>query len=260
MTSIDLFFPDLNQFAHSEIFDNIERVWDPLKKLGETIARLLREKSGEAQHHPSLEEMIFSARGETGLHITRFVELTAPVFLEKPGILIGGGTLLEPTAILKGPAVIGCDCEIRQGAYIRGHVIVGDHSVIGHATEVKNSIVMNHTEAGHFNYIGDSILGSYVNLGAGSRLANLQFRTAEEKQDGFIRPIEILIDRQPIETKMEKLGAILGDHVEIGCNSVLCPGSLIGKNSWVYPNTTLPKGYFPPHSIIGPQNRKPKSR
>ena len=107
----------------------------------------------------------------------RWVKLKTPIISENLGIRIGSGTILEPTAIIKGPAIIGKNNDIRQGAYMRGNVMVGDHCVIGHCTEIKNSILMNHVEAGHFNYVGDSILGSYVNMGAGSRLANVQFRS-----------------------------------------------------------------------------------
>jgi bifunctional N-acetylglucosamine-1-phosphate-uridyltransferase/glucosamine-1-phosphate-acetyltransferase GlmU-like protein len=108
---------------------------------------------------------------------------------------------------------------------------------------------MDHTEAGHFAYIGDSILGYHVNLGAGTKLANLQLRTQEEKESGKINPIKITIDEKVIDTGMQKFGAVVGDYVEIGCNSVTCPGALIGKNSWILPNTTVRKGYYLPHSF-----------
>ena len=117
---------------------------------------------------------------------------------------------------------------------------------------------MAHCEAGHFNYIGDSILGRHVNMGAGSRLANLQFRNVDEKEKGFIHPIQIPLETQDYKTGMEKLGAILGDYTELGCNSVLCPGALIGKRGWVYPNLMVPKGYYPPDSVLTPKDRKPR--
>ena len=116
---------------------------------------------------------------------------------------------------------------------------------------------MDRSEAGHFNYIGDSILGRHVNMGAGSKLANLQFRSREEKQEGFIHPIQIL--SADLETGMEKLGAMVGDHAEIGCNAVLCPGTLLGKDTWVYPNLIVPKGYYPPNTVLTPKDRKPLS-
>ena len=108
---------------------------------------------------------------------------------------------------------------------------------------------------GHFNYIGDSILGRHVNMGAGSKLANLQFRSREEKQEGFIHPIQIL--SADLEIGMEKLGAVVGDHAEIGCNAVLCPGTLLGKDTWVYPNLIVPKGYYPPNTVLTTKDRKP---
>lgn len=107
---------------------------------------------------------------------------------------------------------------------------------------------------GHFNYIGDSILGSYVNLGAGSKLANLQFRTPQEKRDGIIFPIKFNFQRgEKMNINMGKLGAILGDFVEIGCNAVTSPGTFIGKRCWVYPNMTVAKGYYEPDRIISPK-------
>jgi NDP-sugar pyrophosphorylase family protein len=181
------------------------------------------------------------------------------VLIKPLGIFIGKGTILEPSVILKGSMIIGENCEIRQCAYLRGNVIVGSHSVIGHCTEIKNSIIMNHSEAGHFNYIGDSILGSHVNMGAGSRLANLQFRTAEhkEREVQIFPEIPALIGGDPIKTGLNKFGAILGDNVEVGCNAVVCPGALVGKENWIYPNSVLPREYYPPKSILSPNNRKP---
>jgi bifunctional N-acetylglucosamine-1-phosphate-uridyltransferase/glucosamine-1-phosphate-acetyltransferase GlmU-like protein len=119
--------------------------------------------------------------------------------------------------------------------------------------------MMDHSEAGHFNYIGDSIVGRHVNMGAGSKLANLQFRSREEKQKNFIHPIQIPLPSEDLKTGMEKLGAVVGDHAEIGCNAVLCPGTLIGKDTWVYPNLMVPKGYYPPNTVLIPKDRKPRS-
>jgi bifunctional N-acetylglucosamine-1-phosphate-uridyltransferase/glucosamine-1-phosphate-acetyltransferase GlmU-like protein len=264
MQSLETYFPELSEFAHNEIFSAEGPIWSPLDQLESSIQKILQQESGNTHYsHPLLNEMLFPQSGTpgkagAGIYVSRVVELKATVFLEKPQILIGAGTLLEPTAIIKGPAVIGNECEIRQGAYIRGNVIVGKNSIIGHATEVKNSIIMNHSEAGHFNYIGDSILGNHVNMGAGSRLANLQFRSAEEKTQGYIHEIQIPIDGQLVHTERSKLGAILGDHVEIGCNAVLCPGTFLGHRCWVYPNSTVPKGEYPPQSMLAPENRKLK--
>ncbi|PIQ95701.1 MAG: hypothetical protein COV67_13460, partial [Nitrospinae bacterium CG11_big_fil_rev_8_21_14_0_20_56_8] len=198
-------------------------------------------------------------QGSGGLFAERWVKLQAPLFLPDQGLWIGKGTLLEPTAIVKSPAVIGNNNEIRQGAYLRGDILVGDHNVIGHVTEMKHCIIMDHSEMGHFNYLGDSIVGCRVNMGAGSRLANLQFRSPEEKLEGFIHPIELGWEEETVGTGLEKLGAILGDFAELGCNAVLCPGTLLGRESWIYPNTTVSKGFYPAKTFLAPKDRKSRS-
>ena len=267
MIPIENFFTHLKDFAHAQIFEKIEWAWEPLKTLDRSIHSILRINSPNAESADTLEGTTVSnpadwknAKIGKSLFVNQWMEIKTPVLIKPLGILIGKGTILEPSAILKGPLVIGEGCEIRQGAYLRGNVLIGSHCVIGHCTEIKNSIVMNHSEAGHFNYIGDSILGSHVNMGAGSRLANLQFRTAEQKErEVQIFPeIPALIDDKIIATGLNKFGAILGDNVEVGCNAVLCPGALVGKENWVYPNSVLPKGYYPPKSILSPKDRKPK--
>jgi NDP-sugar pyrophosphorylase family protein len=265
MIAIENFFDHLKDFAHAEIFADIKWVWEPLKPLEETIATLIREKSGNAQRLSSLEGTTVSAsadheNGKIGksLFVNQWVEIKTPLLLESLGIWIGKGTVLEPSAILKGSMIIGENCEIRQGAYIRGNAIVGNHCVIGHATEIKNSIIMNHSEAGHFNYIGDSILGRHVNMGAGSRLANLQFRTGADKdrEEQIFPEIPALIENKSIATGLNKFGSIVGDNSELGCNAVLCPGALVGKDNWIVPNSVVPKGYYPPNSIFSSKNRK----
>jgi len=162
-------------------------------------------------------------------------------FLADEMIFIGEGTVVESGAYIKGPTIIGKNCQIRQGAYIRGGVITGDNCVIGHATEVKNSIFLNKAKAAHFAYVGDSILGNNVNLGAGTKLANLKIDTS------MVKVIDA--NNQKHDSGLKKLGAILGDNVEIGCNAVTSPGTIIGKNSRVYANT-LVKGYIPENSIV----------
>ena len=156
-------------------------------------------------------------------------------------IQIGKGTLIETGAMIKAPTIIG-DCnEVRQGAYIRGDVISGKGCVVGHATEVKHSIFLNDAKAGHFNYIGDAILGNNTNLGAGTKIANLRFI----KGNLFIR-----FDGKYIDTGRRKFGAILGDETQTGCNSVTNPGAIIGKGSFIMPNATVTGGYHPPGSTI----------
>lgn len=266
MIPIENFFTHLKDFAHAKIFDNIEWPWEPLKTLDGSIHSILQANSANAESVDVLPGTTVSDPADwentkigKSLFVNQWLELKSTVLIKPLGILIGKGTILEPSAILKGPMIIGKGCEIRQGAYLRGNVFIGDHCVIGHCTEIKNSIVMDHSEAGHFNYIGDSILGSHVNMGAGSRLANLQFRTPAQKEtEPQIFPeIPALIDDIPMATGLNKFGAILGDNVEVGCNAVICPGALVGKENWVYPNSVLPKEYYPPNSILSPKDRKP---
>lgn len=167
--------------------------------------------------------------------------IMAGVVIGGPKIALGSGVILESGAMLKEPSVIGDCSEVRQGAYIRGYCLAGRRTVIGHTTEVKHTIFMDDAKAGHFAYLGDSILGSRVNLGAGTKMANLRFTGGEvpvRTPDGII------------SSGLRKLGAVLGDDVQTGCNSVTNPGTLIGRGSMLLPNTTSPSGYHPPNSLI----------
>lgn len=145
-------------------------------------------------------------------------------------IAIGEGSVVEPGAYIKGPCVIGKNCQIRHGAYIRGDLLACDHVVIGHATEVKNSIFLEGAQAGHFAYVGDSILGKKVNLGAGTKCANLRLDRKNIKIQGQ-------------DSGRRKLGAIFGDGAQTGCNVVTNPGTIMAKNSVALPCST-PKGYI----------------
>lgn len=156
-------------------------------------------------------------------------------------IYLGPGTVVEPGAFIQGPAFIGRQTEIRQGAYLRGGCLVGDRCVVGHTTEMKNSIMMSGAKAGHFAYIGDSILGKDCNLGAGTKLANLKLiRTNIRVKSG-----DTLVD-----TGLRKVGAFFGDGSETGCNSVTSPGTFLGPQCLVAPNTTVKSGFYPRKSII----------
>mgnify|MGYP003331520430 CR=1 FL=1 len=146
--------------------------------------------------------------------------------LEGEGIYLGKGSVVEPGAYIKGPCIVGENTEIRHTAYLRGNVVVGHQCVVGHATEVKNSIFLNGAKAGHFAYVGDSILGCNVNLGAGTKLANLKIIPSD---------ITLKLDGESISTGLRKLGAILGDGCELGCNSVTSPGTILAPESLVYP-------------------------
>lgn len=156
-------------------------------------------------------------------------------------IKIGRGVLIEPGAYISSPTIIGNQTEVRHGAYIRGNCLIGNNCVVGHVTEVKHSIFMDGAKAGHFAYVGDSILGNKVNLGAGTKLANLRFIKGN---------ISISTQHGLVKTGLRKLGAILGDHAQTGCNTVTNPGTLLGKRSMVIPNTTVPSGYHEENSLI----------
>jgi UDP-N-acetylglucosamine diphosphorylase / glucose-1-phosphate thymidylyltransferase / UDP-N-acetylgalactosamine diphosphorylase / glucosamine-1-phosphate N-acetyltransferase / galactosamine-1-phosphate N-acetyltransferase len=154
-------------------------------------------------------------------------------------ISIAKGSIIEPGAYIEGPAILGPRTVVRHGAYIKGFVITGEDCVIGHATEVKRSILLNRVHAAHFNYVGDSILGNDVNLGAGVKLANLRFDHA---------PVTFLYQGQKIVTHLDKFGAIIGDNTQIGCNAVTNPGTMIGPHSFCYPCVNI-VGVIPPRSV-----------
>ena len=154
------------------------------------------------------------------------------------GIIIGKGVTIEDGATILPPAVICDGAEIRQGAYIRGYAFIGEGAVVGHATEIKKSLLMPCSKAPHFNYLGNSILGYKAHLGAGVILSNL-------KAD---RSRVVIHGKEDFPTGMRKLGALVGDEAEIGCSAVLNPGSVIGRGAVVYPLVSfrgvLPDGYI----------------
>lgn len=198
-------FFSLDAFKHREIFSELLFVWLALKNLPEYLQSL------------SLGEVL--APCERG------------VFLQNPEtVSIGEGTVIEPGTYIRGPCVIGRNCLIRHGAYIRENVLVGDRCVIGHATEVKHSILLDGARAAHFAFVGDTILGNDVNLGAGVKCANLRL-------DG--QAVQIRHQEETIGTGLRKLGAVLGDASQVGCNAVLNPGTLVGRGAKCCPNTTV---------------------
>jgi len=154
-------------------------------------------------------------------------------------VLVGENVSIAPTATIIGPAVIGKNTEIRPGAYIRGNVIIGEGCVIGNSTELKNCVLLDKVQAPHFNYVGDSILGNRAHIGAGVICSNL-------KADG---KAVIIKGEEAHETGLRKLGAILADGANIGCNSVINPGTVIGKNTRVYALTSL-RGVYPADCIV----------
>lgn len=157
----------------------------------------------------------------------------------EPGVFVGENVKIAKTATIEAPAIIGSGTELRPGAYIRGNVIIGENCVVGNSSELKNSILLYHVQVPHYNYVGDSILGSHSHMGAGSICSNLKSGGSN---------IVIHGDKEYV-TGLRKIGAILGDHADIGCGSVLNPGTVIGKNTQVYPLSML-RGCFPENSIV----------
>lgn len=165
-------------------------------------------------------------------------------------IYIGPGARIEATAYVEGPAYIAAGAVVRHGAFVRENVVMLPGSILGHASEAKNSILLHAAHAPHFAYVGDSILGRGVNLGAGTKLSNLGMLSAKDKATGKRPTIVIAVDGTHHDTGLTKLGAILGDGAQTGCNSVLNPGCLVGRNTLIYANVSLRKGYYPPDSLV----------
>ena len=160
-----------------------------------------------------------------------------------PGVFVGENVKIYPTATIEAPAVIGSGTEIRPGAFLRGNVITGENCVIGNSSELKNCILLNKVQVPHYNYVGDSILGNKAHMGAGSICSNL-------KSDG---KAVVIHGEEEYETGLRKIGAILADGADVGCGCVLNPGTVIGKNTSVYPLNAL-RGVFPGDCIIKSQN------
>ncbi|MBQ7257946.1 MAG: glucose-1-phosphate thymidylyltransferase [Abditibacteriota bacterium] len=224
---IDFF--DLSSYEHRAVFDDCEYVWEAIPKIGQYI--LLYSMEHECVQN---SEYILP---------NSFIDNTENIF-------IGKGTVVEPGAFIQGPAIIGKNCQVRSGAYIRGNVILGDNCIVGHTSELKNVIMLNKAQAPHFNYCGDSILGRGVNLGCGTVLSNLPITSVKDPSTGKRNTIFVEVDGKLIDTKLSKFGAILGDNSQTGCNSVLNPGTILGKGCMVYPNLSLKKGYYQENSII----------
>ena len=156
-----------------------------------------------------------------------------------PGVFVHETAVVAPSAYLGAPCIIGARTEVRHGAFIRGSALVGDDCVVGNSVELKNVILFNHVQVPHYNYVGDSILGFYAHMGAGSITSNV-------KSDK--KPVVIHTGTGDMQTGLKKTGAFLGDYVEVGCNSVLNPGTVIGRGSRVYPLSCV-RGVIPENSI-----------
>jgi len=265
MLSAHSFF-DLSSWGHPELIRAEDQVWSALKNLksyleaqrypelapsmiqnGAPLKRTLVYHTGTLLEGNGLTiEYGDTTRGalrvfQDGKPLPGASVIMAGAILSGDQIKIGKGVLIEPGAFIKSPTIIGDQTEIRHGAYIRGNCLIGRNCVVGHVTEVKHTIFLDGAKAGHFAYLGDSILGNQVNLGAGTKLANLRFIKGN---------IAIITPEGKFETGLRKLGAILGDSVQTGCNTVTNPGTLLGKKSMVIPNTTVPSGYHVNSSLI----------
>ncbi len=203
----DLFNLEENPSFMKEFFDRYEYPWQMLPDIKKLIAELLE-------------------KGIPGYTLL------------KEGVLVGENVSISPTATIIPPAIIGSGTEIRPGCFIRGNLICGEKCVLGNSSEFKNAILLYHVQAPHYNYVGDSVLGNYAHMGAGSICSNL-------KSDG--KNIVIHGDTE-IESGLRKIGAILGDYADIGCQSVLNPGTVIGQHTQVYP-LSMVRGVVPENSI-----------
>ena len=212
-----MFAPDeflaLEHTAHSKLFENQKYVWDALKQIASYLQfRLKPAVLGQLVGKPFISNAVF----------------------------VGTGTVIEQGAVLKGPAWIGENCHIRSGCYVRENVIVGDNVVMGNSCEFKNSILFDDAQVPHFNYVGDSILGYKAHLGAGVILSNVKLDHRE---------IHVTANDGSIATGLKKFGAIIGDRTEIGCNAVINPGSVLGRDSIIYPGANF-RGVLPASSIV----------
>lgn len=205
---------DLTETIASGLFEDLTYPWEALSKIGDYILELGN----------TLDPERFEKRGEN--------------------IWVAKSAKVAPTACLNGPLIIDEEAEIRHCAFIRGNAIVGAGSVVGNSTELKNVVIFNSVQVPHYNYVGDSILGYKSHMGAGSITSNV-------KSDKTL--VVVKNGAEEMETGLKKFGAMLGDHVEVGCNSVLNPGTVIGRNTNVYP-LSMVRGVVPADSIYKKKN------
>jgi len=250
---------DTTTFSHHVLFSDTEPVWSALRDLKhymdsftyqtellgpvadgtplqESLVlhdnRLIAASTCEIVYGDTCKGNLTISKDSSTLEGATLI-MAGAVFLGSR-IAVGKASLVEGGATIKAPAIIGNQTEIRQGAYMRGYCLIGDRCVVGHTTEVKHSIFLDDAKAGHFAYLGDSILGNNANLGAGTKFANLKFIPGT---------VTVLCNGKLIDTGMRKFGAILGDSAQTGCNSVTSPGTILGKKGVLMPNTTAPSGY-----------------
>lgn len=203
------YYFSLDGFEHQSLFANCGYIFDAIKVLPDYIKNNLRPRIlGKVMEGAKVEGEVF----------------------------LGEGSVVQPGAWVRGPAIIGKNCEIRHGAYVGANILTGDNVVIGHATETGHAIFLNHAKAPHFAFVGHSILGNNVNLGAGTKLSNLKVTSTEIEIDG-------------VKTGLIKVGAFIGDDSSLGCNTVTQPGAFIGKRVFSYPNMTI-RGFVPSETIL----------
>ena len=210
----------LDETIAKDIFDGVTYPWEVLPKIGSFIMELGK----------TLSEDEYEKRGEN--------------------IWIAKSASVAPTAYINGPAIIGKNAEVRHCAFIRGNAIVGEGAVVGNSTELKNVILFNKVQVPHYNYVGDSVLGFKSHMGAGSITSNVK----SDKKLVVVKTPEGMI-----ETGMKKFGAMLGDEVEVGCGSVLNPGTVVGRHSNIYPLSSV-RGYIPGGSIYKKQGEVVEKR
>ena len=211
---------DLNETIAKDIFGDVTYPWEVLPKIGDFIVELGKTLSKE--EYDQVEENVWIAK-------------SANVF---------------PSAYIHGPAIIGKDAEVRHCAFIRGNAIVGEGAVVGNSTELKNVILFNKVQVPHYNYVGDSVLGYKAHMGAGSITSNV-------KSDKKL--VVVKTPEGGIETGRKKFGAMLGDEVEVGCGTVLNPGSVVGRHTNIYPLSSV-RGYVPAGSIYKRQGEVVEKR
>jgi len=204
---------DLSKTKAKRLLENCVYPWEALPKIGEYIISL-----GEM-----LDEEIYEKKGEN--------------------IWIAKNAKVAGTASITGPTIIGENTEVRHCAFIRGNALVGDNAVVGNSTELKNAILFDNVQVPHYNYVGDSILGYKAHMGAGSIASNVR---SDKKL------VVVKDENVKIETGLKKFGAMIGDNVEVGCGSVLNPGTVIGRDSNIYPLSSV-RGYVSESSIYKKQ-------
>ncbi len=205
---------DLDQTIAGELFDSLEYPWEALPKISDFIKKL----------GPTLDPAIFEQRGEA--------------------VWIAKNALVAPSACLNGPLIVDEEAQIRHCAFVRANAIIGKGAVVGNSTELKNVVLFNFVQVPHYNYVGDSVLGYRSHMGAGSIASNVK----SDKALVAVRDRE-----EKIETGLKKFGVMLGDFVEVGCGSVLNPGTVVGRHTNIYPLSSV-RGVIPANSIFKKQD------